>query len=289
MDMKQLTTFMTLAKTLNYQKAADQLQYAPSTLFKHIQLLEQELGVELFVKAGRQLRLTDEGERFVAHAQDILDLYRRALRSISGCGEEERSLNIGGCEINIANSLLDLFAQFSAGHPDARMSMHTGPNAGVPGMVKSDIVDLGFYYSLTGSGIQDLCTQKMYQEQVFLMADKEHPLAGRQGIRYEDLQGMRFVYPHDSCCFVVEHKIDMRFLIAGDTLHGGYSPLIGSDEKVWRVSLEKLLGEHFDAFTFGHCNPQVICDADERIRSLVQSFANYYNPWFKDFYRSYPY
>ena len=204
MDMKQLTTFMTLAKTLNYQKAADQLQYAPSTLFKHIQLLEQELGVELFVKAGRQLRLTDEGERFVTHAQDILDLYRRALRSISGCGEEERSLNIGGCEINIANSLLDLFAQFSAGHPDARMSMHTGPNAGVPGMVKSDIVDLGFYYSLTGSGIQDLCTQKMYQEQVFLMADKEHPLAGRQGIRYEDLQGMRFVYPHDSCCFVVE-------------------------------------------------------------------------------------
>lgn len=92
-----------------------------------------------------------------------------------------------------------------------------------------------------------------------------------------------------SCCFVVEHKIDMRFLIAGDTLHGGSSPLIGSDEKVWRVSLEKLLGEHFDAFTFGHCNPQVICDADERIRSLVQSFANYYNPWFKDFYRSYPY
>ncbi len=92
-----------------------------------------------------------------------------------------------------------------------------------------------------------------------------------------------------SSCFVVEHNIGMRLLIAGDTLHGGFSRLIGSDEAVWRQSLDKLLAQHFDVFTFGHCNPQLICDADERIRSLVQSFANYYTPWFKDFYRDYPY
>lgn len=92
-----------------------------------------------------------------------------------------------------------------------------------------------------------------------------------------------------SSCFILEHKMGLRFLIAGDTLHGGYSPLIGSDENVWRKSLARLQAEHFDAFTFGHCNPQVICDADERIRSLVQSFANYYSPWFKDFYREYRY
>ncbi|MBQ7786187.1 MAG: LysR family transcriptional regulator [Clostridia bacterium] len=204
MDMKQLTTFMTLAKTLNYQKAADQLQYAPSTLFKHIQLLEQELGVELFEKAGRQLRLTSEGEAFIAHAEDILDRYRHAVRSISGCEEKESSLSIGGCEINTANSLLNLFAQFSGKHPDARMSMHTGPNAGVPAMVKSELVDLGFYYSLTNAGIPGLYTQKMYQEPVCLIAEKQHPLAAKAQVCYEDLQGERFVYPHDSCCFVVE-------------------------------------------------------------------------------------
>lgn len=92
-----------------------------------------------------------------------------------------------------------------------------------------------------------------------------------------------------SCCFVLEHRAGLRVLIAGDTLHGGFSSLIGSDETLWKNSLEKLVDQHFDAFTFGHCNPQLICDADERIRSLQQSFANYYNPWFKDFYRKYPY
>lgn len=92
-----------------------------------------------------------------------------------------------------------------------------------------------------------------------------------------------------SCCMVLEHQMGMRFLFAGDTLHGGYSPLIGSDEAVWRKSLARLGAMHFDAFTFGHCNPQVICDADERIRCLIRSFANYYSPWFKDFFNDYRY
>jgi len=204
MDMKQLTTFVTLVRTLNYQKAADELQYAPSTLFKHIQLLEQELGTELFRKTGRQLGLTQEGEAFREHAESILESYRKALRSISGGDEKERSLTIGGCEINTGNSLLNLFTQFSRKHPDARISMHTSPNAKVPALVKGDMVDLGFYYCTSDKGLAGLQTVRMYQEPVYLMAAKSNPLAQKKGLKYEDLDGVRFVYPHDSCCFVVE-------------------------------------------------------------------------------------
>lgn len=52
MDTKQLLTMITLSQTLNYQKAAEQLQYAPSTLFKHIQMLEQEVGAPAFPQNG---------------------------------------------------------------------------------------------------------------------------------------------------------------------------------------------------------------------------------------------
>ena len=84
-------------------------------------------------------------------------------------------------------------------------------------------------------------------------------------------------------------RVCLSLLIAGDTLHGGASPRIGSDLNIWPESLKKLTSRHFDYFTFGHCNPQLLCDADRRIQCLAQSFANYLNPWFKDFYRSYPY
>ena len=90
------------------------------------------------------------------------------------------------------------------------------------------------------------------------------------------------------------HQVDVgcancHLLIAGDTLHGGFNTEIGSDEQAWRTSLARLTARHFDWFTFGHCPPSLLADADERIRSISQSFANYYTPWFKDFYRSYPY
>lgn len=84
-------------------------------------------------------------------------------------------------------------------------------------------------------------------------------------------------------------KEGYRLLIAGDSVWGGYSEKIGSSEEAWRGSLEKITARHYDFFTFGHVNPQLIADADERLREAKMAFANYYNPWFKTFFETYRY
>ena len=204
MDTKHLTTFLALAKTLSYQKAAEQLQYAPSTLFKHIQVLEHELGTALFSRAGRQLRLTPEGEVFVEHVERMMRDYRRAIDSVSGMRTQEETITIGGCELNTGNSLLELFAQFSREHPQVRMSMLTSSNASVPELVRSEMIDVGFCYSIGRHRHPGICTLNLYEEPVRLMASRDNPIARKQALRYEDLQGLSFVHPHDSCCFVLE-------------------------------------------------------------------------------------
>ena len=70
METKQLLTFITLAETLNYPRAAERLQYAPSSLHRHIELLEEELGAPLFDKAGKRLVLTEEGRRLLPEADE---------------------------------------------------------------------------------------------------------------------------------------------------------------------------------------------------------------------------
>lgn len=204
MDIKQIQTFLTLSKTLNYQKAAEQLQYAPSTLFKHIQLLETELGAPLFRKEGRSLQLTAQGHAFLEHAGGIMERYYLAIDSVRAGEALDGPLHIGGCEINTSNSLLELFKQFSKLHPEARMSMMTSHNAGVPALVKSEMVDVGFYYSTSDRAPAGLQSLPLYQEPVYLMVAWDHPLAQRNALHYEDLMGMPFVYPHDTCCFVSE-------------------------------------------------------------------------------------
>ena len=57
MDTRELQTFVTVCETRNYQKAADLLQYAPSTIFKHVQTLENELGARLLIHENRMLNI----------------------------------------------------------------------------------------------------------------------------------------------------------------------------------------------------------------------------------------
>lgn len=84
-------------------------------------------------------------------------------------------------------------------------------------------------------------------------------------------------------------KDGYRILFAGDAIWGGYSRQIGSDEAAWRKSLNKITSRHYDYYTFGHVNAQLIADADARLLEAKRAFANYYNPWFKTFYEEYRY
>lgn len=204
MDIKQLLTMITLSQTFNYQKAAEQLQYAPSTLFKHIQMLEQEVGAPLFGKTGRQLRLTPQGKAFLVHAKRMVEEYYLALDSV--CAEEklEGTITVGGCEINTAYSLLSLFEGFSRSHAEVRLNMMTSHNAGVPALIRGDMLDVGFFYTMRAGAVSGLRTIPLYREPVYLMVAWDHPMAQKKKLKYEDLTGMPFVYPHDTCCFVGE-------------------------------------------------------------------------------------
>lgn len=204
MDIKQLLTMITLSQTFNYQKAAEQLQYAPSTLFKHIQMLEQEVGAPLFGKTGRQLRLTPQGKAFLVHARRMVEEYYLALDSV--CAEEklEGTITVGGCEINTAYSLLSLFEGFSRSHAEVRLNMMTSHNAGVPALIRGDMLDVGFFYTTRAGAVSGLRTIPLYREPVYLMVAWDNPMAQKKKLKYEDLTGMPFVYPHDTCCFVGE-------------------------------------------------------------------------------------
>jgi glyoxylase-like metal-dependent hydrolase (beta-lactamase superfamily II) len=72
-----------------------------------------------------------------------------------------------------------------------------------------------------------------------------------------------------------------RVLLAGDTLWGGFSPAIGSDEQAWRGSLAKLAALRVDALTFGHGPARLLDDPAGRIAEARECFGSYYDPWFR--------
>lgn len=91
-----------------------------------------------------------------------------------------------------------------------------------------------------------------------------------------------------SVCYVLSIS-SLKVLVAGDTLYGGFSTKIDSNEEDWKKSLDYLCERNFDLMVVGHSNPTLLGDVEDRLKDARASFANYYNPWFKAFKNKYKY
>ena len=74
MEIRHLKTFLGVANALSFNKAAEHLNYAQSSVSAQIQALEEELGVQLFDRLGRRILLTEAGVRLLDYAEKILQL-----------------------------------------------------------------------------------------------------------------------------------------------------------------------------------------------------------------------
>lgn len=83
MNTAQLECFLTVAQTLNFARAAEQLHITQPAVTQQIQSLEKELGVQLFHRTTHSVRLTDEGTLFLADARQITAIATRSKKRFS--------------------------------------------------------------------------------------------------------------------------------------------------------------------------------------------------------------
>src|SRR5271157_1473927 len=94
MEIRQLRSFRTVANLLSFNKAAGQLHYAQSSISAQIQVLEDELGVQLFDRLGRKVQLTESGLQLLQYANKILDLVNETQSEVAGNKEPLGSLTV---------------------------------------------------------------------------------------------------------------------------------------------------------------------------------------------------
>lgn len=192
MDLKQLRSFIAVANTLNFGRAARQLHLSQSALSIQIQNLEAHLGVPLLERNRRTVRLTAAGESVLADSeallQQVADIELRAARIGSG---EVGHLRVGF----VASATLELIPAivlaFRKLYPGVSLELKNIPTTQQVEALKSGSLDVGFVR--LPLSVEGLSITSVHREPFAMVLAKSNPLATEKALTVRHLAGQPFI------------------------------------------------------------------------------------------------
>lgn len=200
MELRQLNTFRTVATTLNFTRAAEALNYVPSNVTMQIKALEEELGVRLFDRLGKQLVLTTAGERFLTHIQDILNKLDEARSVVLDNEDLSGTITISANEVLCAYRLPVVFQLFRSRYPGVRLIFRSVPNQQLKQTLFDGTADVVFMLDepIRSTGI---AVEPLVEETFRFFAAPDHPLTKRTELKLEDFHGEVFLTNEKGCTY----------------------------------------------------------------------------------------
>lgn len=140
----RLKAFLSVARNLNFTKAAAEMHISQPAISKHIQELEIAYGVQLFERTGNRVKLTSAGETFASYAGVIMEDYNMLNLQMSLLtGRFSGMLNVGASTTIAQYVLPEIVARFIARFPDVRFTMLTGNSTQIEQALNEKRIDIG--------------------------------------------------------------------------------------------------------------------------------------------------
>lgn len=148
MELRHLRYFVEIAEQGHYGKAAKNLYVSQPTLSQQIQSLENEIGVELFLRSKRQIarkvELTEAGAEFLREAKKILDLSQKAIEQARKTGLHKQVLRFGAYKLALRERIVETIKLLTIHFPDVDIKLVELPtSADIQTALMDETIDLG--------------------------------------------------------------------------------------------------------------------------------------------------
>jgi LysR family transcriptional regulator, benzoate and cis,cis-muconate-responsive activator of ben and cat genes len=144
MELRHLRYFVAVAEERNFTRAAQRLHIAQPPLSRQIQQLEETLGVQLFERASRPLKLTETGKFFYSHAVQLLAQTSELESMTRRVGNIERSLSVGFVGSTLYGMLPKIIRRFRDENATVELSLHEMSTMDQIRALKDGRIDVGF-------------------------------------------------------------------------------------------------------------------------------------------------
>ena len=198
MELRQLKTFRTVATLLSFNRAADALNYAQSTVSAQIRTLEEDLGVKLFDRLGKRIVLTDAGELLSQYAQKMLDIEAETLADVKGRNRPQGSLTIRVPQSIGHTYFPSVLGEFRKRFPLVSFHFHTCAFHSLEHELQTGVTDLAF---LLAESIHSasLVAEPLRFERLVMISNPENPLAGAAKVSVRDMADQAIFFPKFDC------------------------------------------------------------------------------------------
>jgi len=189
MELLQLQYFLTVARLEHVTEAARSLHVTQSSLSKTIQRLEEDLGVPLFDRTGRKLRLNEFGSSFLRRVERALFELEQGKQEISDLSRAEHStLELA---VTTASTLPNILREFRKKRPDIQFHVQMLTMEEMVTLLHRGEVD----YCLSSPPLQgdDIECQVVFIDPILVAVPKGHRLAERSSVSLTELRDEWFV------------------------------------------------------------------------------------------------
>ncbi len=191
MTLHQLGILKTVAKSLNFTKAAHELHISQPSVSEQLRLLQEEYGIKLYQKNGRLIELTQAGRLFLKDAKALLHQVGKLEENFQSNHRKAGSLAIGSSHSPAVSFLPSLMAAFKKTHPEVQFFLQTQGSYEIERLVLNHDVEIALITrpSYSPSLIYEPCRQ----EKIAAVVSNKHPLAKRNELSLAELSGIPVV------------------------------------------------------------------------------------------------
>lgn len=192
MDIRQLQYLLQIVRSQSFTKAAERLHITQPTISKAVKNLEDELGVQLFIRSGREIALTDAGKVIAQGAGKIVDQMEEIENGLAELASLQKgSISLGLPPMVGASFFPSVIRRFREMHTGISISILEDGSKKIQSAVASGELDMGVVLLSSPGELFD--SFPVVEERLQVVLPAGHALAGRDGIRLSELAAESFI------------------------------------------------------------------------------------------------
>ncbi|MGL5235591.1 MAG: LysR family transcriptional regulator [Empedobacter falsenii] len=189
----RLKVFDTVAKRLNFTKAANELNITQPAVTKHIKEIELNLNIKLFERNGTKIKLTKAGEILLKYTEEIFSVYQKMEFEIGQLQEKQKGILRLGSSTTIAQYVLPpILAEFRKRFPEIQLSLMIQNSERIEELLGNHKIDVG----LIEAQIKNRTFHyfPFMKDEIVLVSRQNHSISTKNNIKLDDLKNIPLVF-----------------------------------------------------------------------------------------------